>query len=172
MFQAVANFLQCVAGHVWAAVAGTGFAAGGGDTGNGDEGVLWCGFLERVNHGRFGGDEERGGLLLLDDELPHFFGSADDIRNLEDVLGAFGVCHHKAAGVLSADADEVLDTEDFVHHAGTGPEDHASAGDFHEVAAQVLIGDEQNFLFRWDSIDDFACVAAGYDPVDKAFDGG
>ena len=105
MFQAVANFLQCVAGHVWAAVAGTGFAAGGGDTGNGDEGVLWCGFLERVNHGRFGGDEERGGLLLLDDELPHFFGSADDIRNLEDVLGAFGVCHHKAAGVLSADAD-------------------------------------------------------------------
>ena len=59
-----------------------------------------------------------------------------------------------------------------MHHAGTGPEDHASAGDFHEVAAEVLIGDEQNFLFRWDSIDDFACVAAGHDPVDKAFDGG
>ncbi|MGV2341698.1 MAG UNVERIFIED_CONTAM: hypothetical protein LVR18_49600 [Planctomycetaceae bacterium] len=27
-----------------------------------------------------------------------------------------------------------------------GPQDHASSGDFHEVASEVLIGDEQEFL--------------------------
>gem|GEM_PF-614910 len=171
VFQAIADFLQGIAGHVWAAIAGAGFAAGGHDSRYGYECVLWCGFLERVDHGGFSGDEERRGLLSLHDELSHFFGAADDIGDFEDVLGTLGVCHDEAAGVLFADADEVLDAEDFVDHAGAGPQDHASSGDFHEVSSEVLVGDEQDFFVRRDAIDDFAGISAGDDPVDEAFDG-
>lgn len=170
--EAIADLLQGIACHVGAAIAGAGFPVRAHDAWYRDVGMPWGDFLEGVDHGGLGGHEEGGGIFFLLDELPHAFGAADDVREFEDVLGAFRVGEDTAAGVIAADANQILNAEDFVDHAGAGPEDHVASGGFLEVASEVLIGDEENFEVCWDAIDNFAGVATRYDPVAEAFDGG
>ena len=170
-FEAVAEFGEGVAGHVRAAVTGTGFARVGHDAGDRQERVLRGRFFQRMNHLHFGGDEKRGRLGDGHHVLPHFFRAADVIGVLKNILRAFRVGDDLAAGVIAFRPLHVLQAEDFMHHAGSGPENHLTAGDFLQISPEVLIRHEQDFLVGRDLFDDLAGIATGDDPIAQGFDG-
>lgn len=155
-----------------ATVAGTGLPTGTHDPGNRNVGVPGRCFLQRMDHSGLGGHQESGWRLFLLNVLPHAFRTAHYVSQLEDILRALRVRQDATARIAAANADQILDAENFVNHAGTWPEDHAAAGDFLQVSAKVLIRDEENLDIGWDAVDDFPSVAAGDDPVAEAFHGG
>ncbi len=97
---------------------------------------------------------------------------ADHVADFEDVLRALGMGQDDAPRIVLLGPQQVLQAEDLVHHARAGPEDHLAAGHFLQVTAQVLVGNEQDFLVLRHPLDDFAGVAARDDPVAQALDGG
>ena len=67
--------------------------------------MLWCQFLQWMEHVRFGGNEK---CLLFSKRchrLTHFFRSADDVRMFEDVCWTFGVCQDEASRIVAFGSD-------------------------------------------------------------------
>src|SRR6266851_4011257 len=129
------------------------------------------------------------------------FGGADLIGGLGDLEAAFRVRDDANTGMLAADALDLLRCEALVHGAIALPEDDARAAnrfrrvsakflvripddhlferDAHAiagVAAEVLVGEEENFFARLEGpVHDRGCVGAGADRAapltGKGFDG-
>ena len=169
--QTVADFLQRVPRHVWAAVASARLTAGGHDSGDRHIAVLRSHLLQRVNHVGFGADEECLRLGKRRDVFPHRFRAADEIRVLQNVRRAFGVSDDAAAGIVLLGTQHVLNAENFVDHARARPEDHLPARDFGQITTEMLIRHKQNLFVGRHSIDDLARVAAGNDPIDETLHG-
>ena len=124
--------------------------------------------MQRVNHVRFGRDEERLRLDERRDVFAHRLGAADEVRMFENVHRTFRVSDDATAGIVPFGSQHVGDAEDLVNHARTGPQNHLAAGDLRQIPAEMLIGHKQNFLVGRNAVDDLASVSTGDDPIDEA----
>ena len=127
--------------------------------------MLRPGFLQRMDHRSFSGDQERRRFLSSHHVLPHLLRTANHVANLKNILRALRMSHHKASRILFLHSDEILNAEDFMHHARTRPQDHLATSDLHKVSSKMLIGNEQNLLVFRNTINDVTCVATGHDPI-------
>ena len=67
---------------------------------------------------------------------------------------------HNAARVVPFGSNQILDAEDFVNHAGTGPQDHPATGHFHQIPPQVLVGHKQYLTILRNPLNDLSRIAA------------
>src|SRR6266513_2652979 len=80
------------------------------------------------------------------------FGGADLIGGLGDLEAAFGMRNDANAGMLAADALDLLRREALVHGAIALPEDDARTADrFRRVSAKFLVGIPDDHLFEGDA---------------------
>src|SRR5258708_5749581 len=109
-------------------------------------------FAEAVDEGDFRADGPLGAsgrsLAGIDDAL----GGADLIGGLRDFKTAFGMRDDANAGMLAADARDLLRREALVHGAIAFPEDDARAANrFRRVSAKFLVGIPDDHLFERDA---------------------
>ncbi len=97
-------------------------------------------------------------------------GASHEVCDHEDVLFTFGVCEDGGLGVLFFEGEDTFEGEFFVDVACSVPEDHVfSSSLFLEVCAEVAVGGEDNFAFRWDGVDDGEGVGGGAADVREGF---
>ena len=96
-----------------------------------------------VGHRAFGQHDDAR-RALLDHVVDHGGGRAGEIAFGDDVGGAFGMGEHDRAGMVGAEAADVLGREAFVHLAAAVPGDDLDLRLVGDVLGQELVGDEDD----------------------------
>ena len=100
------------------------------------------------------------------------FGAADDVAEVADSAGAFGVNQDVGFRPFLFHFGDGLFAEDFVHFAGALPEEQIPAGFAADPVAKVFVGSENDFAVFGQAVDDLNGVGGGDAVVGEGFDGG
>ncbi len=92
-------------------------------------------------------------------------GRADQIGMVDDVRRAFGMGEHRGAGMLRLELEQLGLREGLVDDAHARPEQHVAAGLAGEIAAEMLVGAEDDLLLLRDLREDDLGRRAGDDDV-------
>src|SRR5258708_4544343 len=107
---------------------------------------------EAIDEVDFGADGPLGACGRSLDGFDDALGRADLIGGLRDFETAFGMRNDANAGMLAANALDLLRREALVHGAVTLPEDDARAADrLRRVSAKFLVGIPDDHLFERDA---------------------
>ena len=88
---------------------------------------------------------------------------------VEDVRRAFGMGEHRRAGMLRLQLEQLGLREGLVDDAHARPEQHVAAGLAGEIAAEMLVGAEDDLLVHRDLPEDDLGRRAGDDDVGERF---
>ena len=97
--------------------------------------------------------------------VQHGFGGANEVGHLQEGGVALGVRDDGGAGVVSLELQHRLGLHGVVHGAYSVPEQHLTAGHLVDVAAQVLVRREDDFLLLGQRTHQLLGVARGTDKV-------
>lgn len=138
--QAGLQFLQGVKPHV-----GAGIAAATIQSRNVEQGFLWNPLLHLMQDPRFRQNDEAvaGALFGVIQELA---GGSNEIRQVQQVLLAFGVGDHFSSGMFVLESQHGFFAEGLVNDAASRPEGQLATALLLHPAPEVLIGGEQHRL--------------------------